>query len=247
MTPDQILTCDQALELIPLLQDGELDHATVEAVRAHAETCEACRVAIQTQTALATALKTELESERLSPELRHRIREATVGRPRRNPWPLVLTFAAGWAFGLALFLVWPKAADDRFAAELRETHVRALAGIPFQVASESRHTVKPWFQGKLPFAPSVPDLSPDFQLVGGRLDSLEGHTTAVLVYKRGLHFIDVYVLDRRPDPREAFATKGFNVAHFAIADLDYWAITDGERAGLSEFVQGFKSKEGLKQ
>ncbi len=100
--------------------------------------------------------------------------------------------------------------------------------------------MKPWFSGKLNFAPVVKDLAPEgFPLTGGRLDYLDDRSVAALVYKRSQHTINLFVW---PSPnsdlrRQALTIKGFNIVHWTQGHMTYWAISDLNGAELGEFAR----------
>ena len=122
------------------------------------------------------------------------------------------------------------------------SHVRALQSErPFDVASSDRHTVKPWFQGKLDFAPPIPDLADaGYALAGGRLDYLADRPVAALVYRRHAHLIDLFV---RPaageyDQPPRFARRqGFRLAEWRRAGMAFAAISDLNDEEFDEFVR----------
>ena len=122
-------------------------------------------------------------------------------------------------------------------------HVEALANPPLiQVTSSDQHTVKPWFQGKLDFSPPVPDLtSAGFELVGGRIDRMGDRTAAVLVYKRRLHIIHVFVWPANEGARESDArtVRGFHERHWTSGDLSIWAVSDVNDDDLKTFASAF--------
>lgn len=154
-----------------------------------------------------------------------------------------LGFAAGLMVALlvvpALQSRWPQAGSD-IAAELVADHVAALReGAPFEVASSDRHTVKPWYQGRLDYAPPVADLADaGFPLAGGRVQRVEGQPMAALVYRRDRHWIDVFV---RPsaERRAPVATRrrGFNVLHWSDGEMAWWAVSDVEAAELARLAR----------
>ena len=95
------------------------------------------------------------------------------------------------------------------------------------VASSDQHTVKPWLDAKLDFAAPVVDLSGDgFPLIGGRLDYLDNHSVAALVYQRRKHFINLFIWPTTPaDSKEQkrVEREGYPLVHWADGDFTYWA------------------------
>jgi anti-sigma factor RsiW len=128
-------------------------------------------------------------------------------------------------------------------ADLVDTHVRSLmADHLTDVQSSDHHTVKPWFAGKVPFAPSVPELQPQgFPLVGGRVEFVAGRTAAALVYARGLHTINLFIWPATPsDERHRTATHGgYSLVHWTAHGLSYWAVSDAAPAELDAFERAF--------
>ncbi len=123
------------------------------------------------------------------------------------------------------------------------SHVRALGPGPlFQVASGDRHTVKPWFQGKLDFAPPVPDLAAaGYPLLGGRLDKLEGHTVAALVYAHRQHAVSVYIWpDEQARAPEALTRKGFHLSRWSEGGMQVWVVTDADAPEVQRFAQAWR-------
>jgi len=112
------------------------------------------------------------------------------------------------------------------------------------VVSTDRHTVKPWFEGKLDFAPPVKDLAAQqFPLTGGRLDVLDGRAVAAMVYLRGTHPINLLAWPAGKEPDSAPVTqdaKGFTTIHWVQNGMVLWAVSDLERSQLEEFVRQWR-------
>jgi Predicted transmembrane transcriptional regulator (anti-sigma factor) len=109
------------------------------------------------------------------------------------------------------------------------------------VVSGDRHAVKPWFQGKLDYAPNVADLAEmGYPLVGGRLDYVNGRAVAAITYRHRLHVINLFEWpagapgERSP---ESVARQGYSLVHWRRGGLEYWAITDGAPSDLLEFAR----------
>jgi anti-sigma factor RsiW len=173
---------------------------------------------------------------------------ALSSRVRRfSQWPiaagLVVAAAAGWSAGVrrpGAGITSPTAAT---AAQLVDAHVRSLMpGHLLDVESTDRHTVKPWFAGKTDIAPVVVDLADKgFPLLGGRLDYVDGHTAAALVYGRRAHTINLFVW--RTVPGElgdgSFSVRGYSVVHWSNGGLSAWAVSDAALSELEAFRDAY--------
>ncbi|MGN6583741.1 MAG: anti-sigma factor family protein [Rhizobiaceae bacterium] len=149
---------------------------------------------------------------------------------------LVAVFAAG-SGGYWLGASGP---SQDLADLVASSHRRSLlAASPVDIASSSRHTVKPWLDGRIGISPPAPDLAAKgFVLVGGRVDVIEGHAVPTLVYRHNEHLITVVAEPAaaevsKPADREA---DGYNMVNWRGNGFDYWAISDLERPELDDFV-----------
>jgi anti-sigma factor RsiW len=138
-------------------------------------------------------------------------------------------------------------ADQFLATQLIASHVRSLmANHLTDVASSDQHTVKPWLDAKLDFAPPVLDLASEgFPLIGGRLDYLDNRPVAALVYGRRKHFINLFVWPATSDEPKAPKTitrEGYQLLHWADSDFNYWAVSDVNVNDLQTFKQQFKTR-----
>jgi len=135
-------------------------------------------------------------------------------------------------------------ADQFLATQLIASHVRSLmADHLTDVASSDQHTVKPWLDVKLDFAAPVVDLSGDgFPLIGGRLDYLDNHSAAALVYQRRKHFINLFIWPTTPlDGKEQkiVEREGYHLVHWTDSDFTYWAVSDVSVGDLQTFQRSF--------
>ncbi len=157
-----------------------------------------------------------------------------------------IIFAAIIAFTLVPRLQRP-GADQFLATQLIASHVRSLmANHLTDVASSDQHTVKPWLDVKLDFAPPVVDLSSEgFPLIGGRLDYLDNRPVAALVYQRRKHFINLFVWPAGPGAEKAMNTisrQGYHLLHWLDSEFNYWAVSDISEKELQEFQQLFEQQ-----
>ena len=159
-------------------------------------------------------------------------------------WPRILAPLAGAALVIliAMPIIMRTSTEDRVTQEIVSGHVRSLMARHLtDVASSDQHTVKPWFNGKLPFSPPVTDLTAQgFPLFGGRLDYMENHPVAALVYQRRQHFINLFIWPsiRSSSTSEDFRTQqGYNAIHWSQGGMEYWAVSDVNRGDLRNFGQ----------
>ena len=152
-------------------------------------------------------------------------------------------FAIGVVASMAVMLVLRGNVDeDRLAQAVVDSHVRSLMSAHLvDVESSDRHTVKPWFAGKLDYAPPVRDLAAEgIPLAGGRLDYVGQRPVAALVYRLNRHTINVFIWPAtgNPAPDPVFAVRqGFNVAHWTGDGMQFWAVSDANAGELRNVVR----------
>jgi anti-sigma factor (TIGR02949 family) len=179
---------------------------------------------------------------------------APVGKTARGRvipetrWHWLALAATIVAIAIAVSSVLPRMrapnSDQFLATELIASHVRSLmANHLTDVVSSDQHTVKPWLDDKLDFAAPVPNLSDQgFPLVGGRLDYLDNHPVAALVYQRRKHLINLFVWPTSSGASKAEQTitrQGYHLLHWSDDDFNYWAVSDVSEADLRTFKDLF--------
>ena len=254
------MTCDEARLLLHAYLDAELDAAQSVALLAHLKACAACAARYADHARLREALAQPGLYRRAPDALRARWRPTTqvavpIARPRRGP--LALALAAGFAGALLLTSpAWlgslrsPGTADDTQVAQAVSGHLRALQPQHLMdVVSTDRHTVKPWFEGRLDFSPEVKDLAAQgFPLAGGRLDVVGGRTVAALVYRRHLHVINVFQWpgDAGDADPQTYRQHGYTAIEWRDGGMSYVAVSDLDEAALRQFVRQFRGGTPLR-
>jgi len=246
------MDCKEAAKLIDGYTDGELDLVRNLEVERHLQECAHCSQESQSHQALRDRIKASAPYFKAPEELQRRlqlsIRKAAkseaAGHMLRNRWvSLAAPLAAAAIVVLALVpLLKGPPAEEFLAREVLAGHVRSLmADHLSDVASSDRHTVKPWFNGKLDFSPAVVDLAQEgFPLVGGRLDYLNNRPVAALIYHRQKHVINLFIwpaTGRSDSDVKQETRQGYHLFHWTRSGMTYWAISDVEENQLQEFVQ----------
>jgi anti-sigma factor RsiW len=249
------LSCQTAQEFIHAYVDGELDLARTLEVEQHVQECQGCASAYRNQTALRSSFKDASLYYSAPRKLEKRIRSAL----RREANSEVSRRSFGWRWlpiGVAATLVLLMAlviwrtlpgirppADELLAQEIVSNHVRSLQleSHRTDVISSDQHTVKPWFDGKLDFAPPVKDFSSQgFPLMGGRLEYLNNRAVAALIYQRQKHYINLYIWPaQQSNAASEVATKrlGYNLLHWTNSGMSYWAVSDLNAVELHQFAR----------
>lgn len=242
------MSCPHTEQEVTAYLDGELDLTSALAFERHLEECPDCARALAAQRALREAIESADLRFRPAPDLARRLRRAAAApaTPRWASWrglqtvaALLLVAVASWSLGR----VWPPRPAPDLADEVVASHVRSLlAGHPADVASSNQHTVKPWFAGKLDYSPTVIDLAGrGFPLTGGRLDYLDHHAVAALIYRADKHVINVftwptsYGIDGAG--LSATSRQGFHVLHWTQGGMTWWAVSDASEDRLRQLAR----------
>jgi anti-sigma factor RsiW len=244
------MECENIL-LVQAEFDGELDAADSLRAAQHRQNCAACRDAYAQLSATHATMR-ESAPRYPAPESLRRaigaglnvIETAPPPRRARSWWREGASFGLGAALaaGIALFVLAP--AQQSLLDDVVASHVRALQpGHLEDVISTDQHTVKPWFDGRIDFAPPVKDLAAkQFPLLGGRLDYLNNRPVAALVYGSDKHVIDLYVWPGNGQPMPQAATRnGYNTVHWSENGMDFWAVSDLEAGKLGDFVRDWRA------
>ena len=239
---------DQELLLGGLI-DGELDAANTALVEAHVARCEGCREEVDRLQATRNLLRSDGVRHSAPEALASRIGALRELQPKAANDNRFLRWLGPGAVGalaaaLAMVTVLPSDTQTIVDQELVSSHVRSLQpGHLTDVQTTNQHIVKPWFNGRIDFAPPVPELADrGFPLAGGRLDSIDGKTVAAIVYHRRLHTVNVFVWPSSNAHERIFQKDGFAVTQWSHAGLRFAAISDIPSSELCEFQQLYRAR-----
>lgn len=233
---------------IALYVDDELEPAAQQEFAAHLSRCPECPTALAEQMELKKSVRIAAKKFSAPPDLHAAIYRQLHPEPKAKlqwwKWAmplacLVIMFALGLAF-------WPRhAAQDPMLASLVDDHVIALSSPnPVDVISESRHTVKPWFQGKLAFTFNPPETAgTNFALIGGKLVYVNQTAGAQLLYQAGQHKISIFIFPAQTDAKDVHATPSttFTVDNWIEGGLQYYLLTDANEEEAGNLVTMFQN------
>ena len=232
--------------------DGELDPANALGIAQQISTDPALAAESERVKALQRLIRERLPREEAPSGLRPRIEASVGGVRRQHAQPSWRALAASIALTAMVtgsstwFVVGSQQQQPTMVADaLVSDHIRALmAAEPVDVVSSDRHTVKPWFNGRIPSSPRVVDLAKDnFPLIGGRIDVVGQTPVPTLVYGHAKHMISLTELpaESRIVDRIPRTVNGYNVVHWIENGVSYWAISDVALKDLEDFARLFRA------
>ena len=257
-----MMLCSDATLLVHAYLDNELGAGESIELSRHLDGCLACSAALERHGQLRQLLQRVQPQYPIPDAARARVIAALPmsatdpasrsTQPRRLPtskWRALPTALAASVLlliggGIGSLAQRQTTASHAMTEAVLSSHLRSLQAQHLtDVATSDRHTVKPWFDGKLDFSPQVRDLAADgFVLVGGRLDVLDGNRVAAIVYRRRLHAINLFqwpgpAADSLPTGVEA--GDGFAAVHWTQDGMNFWAVSNLDRAELEVFAKSF--------
>jgi anti-sigma factor RsiW len=269
------MTAHLSATMLNALVDGELSVEQSAAAKEHLDQCPSCTSSALNQALLKTATGKAGQRYAVPARLQKRLRriassQVLNARAARqddalSTWSmrriasLALPIAALLLVFASASLLWQRHATNSERAsveraalvtEISDLHIATLAANqPPEVISSDRHTVKPWFQGKLPFSFNLPDNVPaDTRLDGANLTYLHNRPVAQLLYSIGRHRVSVFVLQRsdaaEQNPPQA-EHAGFHVTSFDTRDLEVLAVSDVDPSRLSGLVRAIEQAQTL--
>lgn len=233
------MACEQWRGQLDAYLDGELDSAQASALGAHLRGCAGCAADALGRVQMKRSVQMAGNRYAPSAELRNRIAKSVATKPRRETgwyWkilavPAVLVLIVSVAVNL--YVGRQNARRQRVYSELADLHVTALASAaPVDVVSTDRHTVKPWFQGKIPFSFNLPELQgSEFTLLGGRVTYLAQTPGAHLIYQVRKHEVSVFIFQDREEEKASLPSGpvhalSFNVENWTQNGLRYFVVGD---------------------
>ena len=254
------MDCEATRRFVEADVDGELDLVRHLEIETHLAGCSQCAGLAAGLRARHEVLRERLVHHRAPAHLAARIADSLADarppvttsnrRPSRSRPLLLLTVAIAAVLVIAVTLGYQwgasRSRSGSLIAEAIAQHVRSLQVDHLtDVASTDGHTVKPWFAGKLDFSPPVFDLAAaGFPLIGGRLDRLDDHPAAALVFRRRQHAINLFVWLQTDRPAVAAQEQrdGFTALAWAAQGLCFLAVSEIAPPELTLFAEAFRAQ-----
>ena len=247
------MVCESWNSKLDTYLDGEIPEGEMRTFDAHVRSCPSCSADALTRVQMKRAIQAAGKRYTPSAEFRKRIQEKIAPKPRRSfglSWMLAAAAAVILVAGsLTSAYLGTRSGRDQVFSEIADLHVATLASSsPVDVISTDRHTVKPWFQGRIPFAFNLPELqNTEFSLLGGRMTYLEQTPGAHLIYDVRKHHISVFVFQERSLPAKLDENpvspkkQPFNLETWIQGGLRYFVIGDASAADIDGLAKLFKA------
>jgi len=244
--------CGQEPEMLAAYLDGEVQAEQASAFEQHLRTCTECAAEVATMVSVRRAMRSARTRFTPSADFRRKILAQSWPRQRSFKTFGSLSLAIAAFAILVVALVWTRQSTlggDAYR-EVADLHVGDLASAnPYDVVSSDRHTVKPWFQGRIPFAFNLPELAgTEFTLLGGRLVYLDQQPTAQVVVGMRQHKISVLIVQESGALASGFPPSGgtdvrysFNLETWTSRGLRFFVIGDAEKAEIQRLAQALQS------
>jgi anti-sigma factor RsiW len=247
-----MMLCGQERETLAAYLDGEVQPEQASALEQHLRTCPACAAEIAAMVTMRRAMRPA--RTRFAPSAEFRQKTQSQVAPKRRGFGTL----GGWSVALAAFamlllaVVWMRQSARQAEAfrEVADLHISDLASAnPYDVVSSDRHTVKPWFQGRIPFAFNLPEFAgTEFTLLGGRLVYLHQQPAAQILVGLRQHKISVLIVQESGGLGGAFPFSGgadvrdsFNSQTWTSHGLRFFVIGDAEKAEIQRLAQVLQS------
>lgn len=245
------MSCDQDRTRLAAYLDGEVQADEAKSLQQHIRSCQDCAAEVAALVALRRAMKPAASRFTPSAQFRQKIQAQISPRKKQRMqwiWPVA---AAAMAM-MILALVWTRQSAQRSETfrEVADLHISDLASTnPYDVVSSDRHTVKPWFQGKIPFAFNLPEFAgTDFALLGGRMVYLHQQPAAQVVVGVRQHKISILILQESsalgatPLLSSGVAVHdSFNEETWQQHGLRFFVIGDADKAAIEQLAQSLRS------
>jgi anti-sigma factor RsiW len=244
------MTCELWQSKLDAYVDESCPPDERDALEQHLRTCQSCSAEALGRLQMKRAVRAAAARYTPSPKFRLRVEKGIQSKPKPRwvfrllPW--ATAFAAAFLFVVIPSALWMRhSIHEQSLAQLVDMHVATLASTnPVDVVSTDRHTVKPWFQGKLPFTFNLPELeNSPYKLVGGRLVYFDHRPAAQLLYQLNKHELSVFIVQGSGSPGTPANARenGFRIETWSRAGLHYVVVSDAGAADVHALGELFRA------